>query len=105
MDNQPRVIDDKAKEIFESTLREVVSGISSNVQKKYEIIDLQKVPEHVNYSKVEKYLRSVNIEITRKMFLTYLKESLLPGGHEVKNMNFFILYQRADHLLYSGRYV
>ena len=90
--------DDRGQEVFESTIREVVSSISSNVQKKYEIIDLRKVPGHVNYSKVEKYLRSVNIEVTRKMFLTYLKENLLPDGHEEKNMNFS--YYTREQIIY-----
>ena len=79
---------DNENEIFETVVKEVVSGISINVQKKYKGIVVDKIPDHVNYSKVEKYLRSVNIEITRKMFFTYLKEGLLPSGHEVKNSNY-----------------
>lgn len=95
---QVKSIDETTKEIFETTIRDIVTGISSNVQKKYEIIDLRKVPGHVNYSKVEKYLRSVNIEVTRKMFLTYLKENLLPSGHEVKNTNFS--YYTREQIIY-----
>ncbi len=95
---QAKGFDDKQQELFDTALREVVAGISSSVQKKYEIIDLQKVPGHVNYSKVEKYLRSVNIEITRKMFLSYLKENLLPEGHEIKNTNFS--YYTREQIIY-----
>ena len=84
---------------FEPILKEIINGISSNVQKMYEVIDLSKVPDHVNYSKVEKYLRSVNIEITHKMFFSYLKENLLPGGHEVKNTN-FSYYTREQIIFY-----
>ena len=89
MDNNEKKKDDKEEnEIFEMVVKEVISGISTNVQRKYEGIDIDKIPDHVNYSKVEKYLRSVNIEITRKMFFTYLKDGLLPSGHEVKNSNY-----------------
>lgn len=90
--------DDKQKENFETALKELVAGITSSVQRKYEMIDLHKVPGHVNYSKVEKYLRSVNIEITRKMFLSYLKENLLPEGHEKKNTNFS--YYTREQIIY-----
>ena len=83
-----RKFDSNSQEIFEAVVKEVVTEVSSNVQKSYEIIDLSKVPDHVSYSKIEKYLRSINIEITRKTFLFYLKEELLPGGHEVKNAHF-----------------
>ena len=85
------------KRIFETNLKEVITEISANVQKKYQVIDLHKIPNHVNYAKVEKYLRSVNIEITRKMFLSYLKENLLPGGHEVKNNHFS--YYTSDQII------
>lgn len=95
---QEREFDGISKEIFERVIIEVVTKVSSNVHKRYEIIDLDKVPEHVNYSKVEKYLRSVNIEITRKMFLSYLKEELLPGGHEVKNANYS--YYTKEQIIY-----
>lgn len=88
-----------SNQFFEPVLKEVISGISSNVQKKYEAIDLNKVPDHVNYSKVEKYLRSINIEITRKMFFTYLNEGLLPGGHVVKNAN-FSFYTKTQIIYY-----
>lgn len=95
---QEREFDGISKEVFEKVIMEVVTKVSSNVHKRYEIIDLDKVPEHVNYSKVEKYLRSVNIEITRKMFLSYLKEELLPGGHEVKNANYS--YYTKEQIIY-----
>ena len=95
---QDRAFEDNSMEIFERVIREVVTRVSSNVHRRYEIIDLDKVPEHVNYSKVEKYLRSVNIEITRKMFLSYLKEELLPGGHEVKNANYS--YYTKEQIIY-----
>lgn len=84
--------------MFKAIAKEVITGISFNVHRKYDIIDIQKAPDHVNYSKVEKYLRSVNIEITRKMFFTYLKENLLPGGHEVKNTNFS--YYTKEQVIY-----
>ena len=70
---------------FESIVKEVVAGISKDVQGKYDAIDLKKIPDHVSYSKVEKYLRSVNIEVTRKMFFSYLAENLVPAEQEVKN--------------------
>ena len=87
-----------SQELFEMAVKEVVKEVSSNVQKSYKIVDLSKVPDHVSYSKIEKYLRSVNIEITRKMFLSYLKEELLPGGHEVKNANFS--YYTKEQVIY-----
>lgn len=73
---------------YESIVKAVVTGISKNVQKKYNAIDLQKIPDHVSYSKVEKYLRSVGVEITRKMFFSYLAENLVPAEHEVKNSRY-----------------
>ncbi len=75
-----------------------VAGISAKVKRKYGLIDLPKVPDHVNYSKVEKYLRSINVEITRRMFITYLKEELLPNGHEVKNSNYS--YYTREQVIY-----
>ncbi len=95
---QEQESDIMSKELFERTIVEVVTKVSSNVHRKYEIIDLDKVPDHANYSKVEKYLRSVDIEITRKMFLSYLKEELLPGGHEVKNANYS--YYTKEQIIY-----
>jgi len=83
---------------LEIAVKEVVAGISSSVLRKYRMIDLSKVPDHVNYSKVEKYLRSVDIEITRRMFITYLNEELLPGGHEIKNSNYS--YYTRDQIIY-----
>lgn len=82
---------------FEIAVKEVVAGISSSVQQKYRMIDLSKVPDHVSYSKVEKYLRSVDIEITRRMFITYLNDELLPGGHEIKNSNYS--YYTRDQII------
>ena len=75
-----------------------VAGISAKVKRKYGLIDLAKVPDHVNYSKVEKYLRSIHVEITRRMFITYLKEELLPNGHEVKNSNYS--YYTREQVIY-----
>ena len=75
-----------------------VAGISAKVKHKYGMIDLAKVPDHVNYSKVEKYLRSIDVEITRRMFITYLKEELLPNGHEVKNSNYS--YYTREQVIY-----
>lgn len=86
------------KENFDAIITEVIGGITSNVHRKYELIDLDKIPDHVNYSKVEKYLRSINVEITHKMFFSYLKENLLPGGHEVKNANFS--YYKREQIIY-----
>ena len=96
--NQINAFDNEKKEIYKTVITEIISGISSKVKKNYEAIDLHKVPDHVNYSKVEKYLRSVNIEITRKMFFSYLKENLLPGGHEVKNANYS--YYTREQIIY-----
>jgi len=76
------------KDLHEAIAGEISYEISNNVNRKYDKIDLKKVPDHVSYSKVEKYLRSVNIEITRKMFITYIKDGLLPSEHDVKNKNF-----------------
>lgn len=84
--------------VLENTVKKVIGEISSNVQNQYKLIDLSKVPDHVNYSKVEKYLRSINIDITRKMFFSYLKDNLLPGGHEVKNTNFS--YYTSEQVIY-----
>lgn len=93
-----REVEDNLREKVESIVKDVVTEVSLKVQKSYEMIDLSKVPDHVNYAKVEKYLRSLNIEITRKMFLSYLKDGLLPGGHEVKNANFS--YYTKEQILY-----
>lgn len=98
MDDQIGGLGHKQKEMLASMAAEVITGISSDVHKKYNNIDLAKAPDHVNYSKVEKYLRSVGVEITRKMFFSYLKENLLPGGHEVKNTNFS--YYTKEQIVY-----
>ena len=76
------------KELHAAIASEISHEIFSNVNRMYKIIDLKKVPNHVNYSKVEKYLRSINVEITRKMFITYIKDGLLPSDHDVKNNNY-----------------
>ncbi|MCE5343536.1 MAG: DUF1836 domain-containing protein [Eubacteriales bacterium] len=68
--------------------RNVVSAISERVRQKYSCIHPDDIPDHVNYSKIEKYLRSVNIEVTRRMFVSYLKDDLLPNGHDVINSNY-----------------
>jgi len=41
------------------------------------------------------------VEVTRKMFVSYIKERLLPGGHDVKNTN-FTLYTHARHQFVQG---
>ena len=82
----------------EDIVKNVASGITARVKLKYGVIDLAKVPDHVNYSKVEKYLRSINVEITRRMFMSYLKEELLPDGHEVKNSNYS--YYTREQIIY-----
>jgi hypothetical protein len=95
MSNEP------SKNLFsgmESIVRNVAAGISAKVNRKYGSIDLTKVPDHVNYAKVEKYLRSIDIEITRRMFITYLNEKLLPDGHEVKNRNY--AYYSREQIIY-----
>ena len=79
-------------------VRNVAAGISTRVKQKYSMIDLAKVPDHANYSKVEKYLRSIQVEITRRMFISYLKEELLPDGHEVKNSNYS--YYTREQIIY-----
>ncbi len=79
-------------------VKNVAAGISAKVKQKYGIIDLDKVPDHVNYAKVEKYLRSINVEVTRRMFISYLKENLLPDGHEVKNSNYS--YYTREQIIY-----
>lgn len=94
-----REFDSNSQEIFETVIKEVVKEVSSNVQKRYKIIDLKKVPDHANYAKVAKYIRSINIEITRKMFLSYIKDGFLPGGHEVKNAN-YSLYTKEQIMYY-----
>lgn len=96
--NKDEKFDCNSEESLGSVVDEIVTDISSKVQKNYEMIDLSKVPHHVNYSKVEKYLRSINVEITRKMFLSYINEGLLPGGHEVKNANFS--YYTKEQIIY-----
>lgn len=91
----PKGLADKADNI----LRDAASGISAKVRQKYGMIDLAKVPDHVNYAKVERYLRSINVEITRRMFITYLNEELLPDGHEVKNSR-YSFYTREQIIYY-----
>ena len=82
----------------EDIVKDVANVISNKVKQKYEMIDLAKVPDHVNYAKVERYLRSIDVEITRRMFITYLKEELLPDGHEVKNSKYS--YYTRDQIIY-----
>ena len=79
-------------------IKDAVGNISVRVRKKYSCIKPETIPDHVNYAKVEKYLRSVNVEVTRKMFASYIKEQLLPSGHVVKNSN-FTLYTH-DQIIY-----
>ena len=83
----------------EDIVKNVANEISAKVKQKYEMIDLSKVPDHVNYAKVERYLRSIDVEITRRMFITYLKEELLPDGHEVKNSK-YSFYTREQIIYY-----
>jgi hypothetical protein len=82
----------------DDVVKNVAAGISVKVKRKYGIIDLAKIPNHVNYAKVEKYLLSIDIEITRRMFITYLNEKLLPDGHEVKNSNY--TYYSREQIIY-----
>lgn len=82
----------------EGVVKNVAAGISAKVKQKYGMIDLSKIPDHVNYSKVEKYLRSINVEVTRRMFISYLKDELLPDGHEVKNSNYS--YYTREQIIY-----
>lgn len=81
-----------------SLIKQAVSDISARVRQKYSLIHPETVPDHVNYAKIEKYLRSVHVEITRKMFASYIKEQLLPNDHDVKNSN-FTLYTH-DQIIY-----
>ena len=80
------------------SVKTAVGKISSRVRQKYSLIKLATIPDHVNYAKVEKYLRSVNIEVTRRMFISYIKKHLLPEGHDIKNSN-FSLYTH-DQIVY-----
>ncbi len=80
------------------SVKTAVGKISSRVRQKYSLIKPATIPDHVNYAKVEKYLRSVNVEVTRRMFLSYIKKQLLPDEHDVKNSN-FSLYTH-DQILY-----
>jgi hypothetical protein len=82
----------------DDVVKNVAAGISVKVKRKYGIIDLAKIPNHVNYAKVKKYLLSIDIEITRRMFITYLNEKLLPDGHEVKNSNY--TYYSREQIIY-----
>ena len=79
-------------------VRDAISDISAGVRLRYRLIVPGTIPDHVNYAKIEKYLRSVNVEVTRKMFVSYIKEQLLPGGHDVKNRN-YTLYTH-DQIVY-----
>ncbi|MBN7771849.1 hypothetical protein [Clostridium aminobutyricum] len=83
---------------YEAIVKKVVTGISKNVQEKYNAIDLQKIPDHVSYSKVEKYLRSIDIDVTRKMFFSYLTENLVPAEQEVKNSRYS--YYTKEQIIY-----
>lgn len=86
------------KDSYEYIIKEVITGISETVQKKYHAIDLRKIPDHVSYSKVEKYLRSVNIEVTRKMLFSYLAENLVPPEQEIKNSRYS--YYTKEQIIY-----
>lgn len=78
--------------------KEVVTGISKSVQNKYNVIVFQEIPDHVSYSKVERYLRSVDVEVTHKMFFSYLTDKLIPAGHEVKNTRYS--YYTKEQIVY-----
>ncbi len=82
----------------ESIVKEVVTDISKNVQDKYKAIDIQKIPDNVNYSKVKKYLRSIDIDVTRKMFFSYLADNLIPADQEVKNSRYS--YYTKEQIIY-----
>lgn len=71
----------------ENVVKNVAAGISAKVKQKYGMIDLTKVPNHVRYARVQKYLWSIGVEISRRMFISYINNELLPGGHVVKNSN------------------
>lgn len=90
--------DDLKKSNDEPIVKKVIADISKSVQGKYHAIDLEKIPDHVNYSKVEKYLRSINVEVTRKMFFSYLAENLIPAEHEVKNSRYS--YYTKEQIIY-----
>ena len=79
-------------------VRNVAAGISAKVKQKFGMIELNKIPDHVNYSKVEKYLRSIGVEITRRMFISYLKKELIPNGHIIKNSNYS--YYNREQVIY-----
>jgi len=81
------------------SIKKAVGEISSRVRKKYSFIQPETIPDHVNYAKIEKYLRSVNVEVTRKMFVSYIKQQLLPGGQDIRNAN-FSLYTHEQILYY-----
>lgn len=83
---------------MENIVKNVASETSNKVKQKYGMIDLTKVPNHVSYAKVEKYLRSIDVEITRRMFITYVNEELLPDGHEVKNSKYS--YYTREQIIY-----
>ena len=100
MRKEPTIQYNTAGQINAAVLvKEAVSDISARVRLKYRLIDPKTVPDHVNYAKIEKYLRSVDVEVTRKMFVSYIKERLLPGGHDVKNTN-FTLYTHNQIIYY-----
>lgn len=80
------------------SVRKAVGKISTRVRQKYSLINPETIPDHVNYAKIEKYLRSVKVEVTRRIFVSYIKGQLLPGGQDVKNSN-FTLYTH-DQILY-----
>ena len=82
----------------ENVVRKVTTGISAKVKQKYRMIVLTKVPDHVNYAKVDKYLRSINVEVSRRMFMNYLSEELLPSVHVVKNSNYS--YYTREQIIY-----
>lgn len=79
-------------------VKDIAARISAKVKQKYGRIELKNIPDHVNYSKVEKYLRSIEVEITRRMFISYLKEELLPNGHIIKNSNYS--YYNREQVIY-----
>jgi hypothetical protein len=83
---------------IDTVVKNIAAGISSKMKRKYWLIDLTKVPDHVNYAKVEKYLRSIDIDISRRMFIAYLNDKLLPDRHEVKNSNY--TYYSREQIIY-----
>ncbi len=62
------------------------------------LMDFATVPDNVKYSKVEKYIKENNVEITHRMFTSYIQQGILPPSNKINEK--MALYSKNHILLY-----